>query len=303
MGGGVLPSIGKMSLSLFVWHQVILAFTRYSIIDNFSWATITIYLILTLLVSIASFKFIEHIKTNSRLVKVIICCVFVATTGLAYAIYNNAGVVRDVPELGVTLDKPYANRNTEYTDQIYRLQKSFTTAKPHVLIVGNSFARDFACIIKEYDSEEKMEMSYAFNFNNLTNETLENADYMFVFGPKHGVPDSVFLKIRSTCKVYGIGTKSYGKSFGIFYANRFRPDYFNQSIDVHPSVANLNSQWKEEWGQDNFIDIMEATCNSDGKVRIFTPEHKVISFDCRHLTQDGCRFYANTLNLNNIFFN
>ncbi|MCM1139113.1 MAG: hypothetical protein NC453_11145 [Muribaculum sp.] len=223
------------------------------------------------------------------------------TTGIAILIYRNAGVIRDVPELGVSPENPYANRNTEYTDQIYKLQKSFTTSKPHILVVGNSYARDFACIIKEYDVDNNLEMSYSPNINNVSDEILSNADYLFVFGPKHNVPKDIFAKLKTTCKTYGIGTKSYGKNFGIFYAKRFNPDYFQQTIDVYPTVKKLNSEWKKEWGVDNFIDIMAASCNSDNKVMIFTPEHKVISFDCRHLTKDGCEFIANRLNLETIF--
>jgi len=298
--GGVFPWLGKMSLSLFVWHQVILAFIRYGYIEKLTWLTLILYLIATLVISFLSYKFIEQIKTGNGYVKFALFIIFLLTTGIAVLIYHNAGVVRDVPELGITLDNPYANRNTEYIDRIYKLQKPFTSSKPHVLVVGNSFARDFACIIEEYDVENNLEISYAFNFDNLDDNILTDADFLFVFGAKHNVPDEIFTKIKPTCKVYGIGTKSYGKSFGIFYSKRHSSGYFDQTIDINPIVTKLNSEWEKEWGKDNFIDIMEASCNPDGKVMIFTPEHKVISFDCSHLTQDGCKFYSNRLNLNTI---
>jgi len=216
-------------------------------------------------------------------------------------IYRHAGVVRDVPELGITMDNPYANRNTKYTDRIYQLNKPFTSEKPHVLIVGNSFARDFACIVDEYDVNNKFEMSYASNFDDLADNVLKEADYMFVFGAKHKVPETILGQLNDKCKVFGIGTKSYGKNFGIFYANRNEDDYFEQTTKVHPLVDSLNNSWKQEWGADNFIDIMGATRMPNGEIRLFTPDKKVISFDCRHLTQDGCQFYAKRLNLDKIF--
>lgn len=290
-----------MSLSLFVWHQVILAFIRYSYTENLSWITFTVYLLITFFVALLSYKFIEQIKVRNKWSRLLLCVIFFLTTLIAFLIYHNAGVVRDVPELGITKENPYANRNTEYTDQIYKLQKPFITSKPHVLVVGNSFARDFACIIKEYDSETQLEMSYSPDIKSINDETLRAADYLFVFGPKHNVPNAVFSKLKPTCKIYGIGTKSYGKSFGIFYSKRFDSDYFDQTIDIHPLVAEINTKWAKEWGEDNFIDIMRASCNSSGKVIIFTPEHKIISFDCRHLTQDGCKFYSKRLNLEKIF--
>lgn len=299
--GGVLPWLGKMSLSLFVWHQVILAFIRYGFIEKFNWSDLSVYLISTLVISFLSYKLIEQIKARHRYIKVAILIIFLFTTSFAFLIYHHAGVVRDVPELGITTDNPYNNRNTEYIDQIYELDKPFTTNRLHVLVVGNSFARDFACILKEYDTNESLELSYASDFRNTDDVVLKNTDYMFVFGPKHKIPDEIFSKIKPICKIYGIGTKSYGKNFGIFYAKRNSPNYFNQTIDSHPIVDSLNAKWKKEWGENNFIDIMEASRLSDGTIRIFTPEHKVISFDCEHLTQDGCKFYAKRLNLNEIF--
>ncbi len=299
--GGVLPWLGKMSLSLFVWHQVILSFVRYGFIEKLDLFDLCVYLISTLVVSFLSYKLIEQIKARRRYIKVAIFIVFLLTTSIAFLIYLRAGVVRDVPELGITTDNPYNNRNTEYIDQIYKFDRPFTTDRLHVLVVGNSFARDFACILKEYDTDETLELSYASDFRNIDDVILRNTDYMFVFGPKHKIPDVIFSKIKPTCKTYGIGTKSYGKNFGIFYAKRNSPDYFKQTINSHPIVDSLNAKWKSEWGENNFIDIMEASRLNDGTIRIFTPEHKVISFDCEHLTQDGCKFYAKQLNLNEIF--
>jgi len=280
---------------------VILAFIRYGFLEKFSSLELLLYLVATLAVSFLSFKFIERIKGKSRISRISIVAVFLLTTGVAFMIYRNAGVVRDVPELGITMENPYVNRNTEYIDQIYKLQKPFATGKPHVLIIGNSFARDFACIVKEYDIDEELEMSYATTFEKADSIALGETDYLFVFGAKHAVPDEIFANLKPSCKVYGIGTKCYGKTFGIFYAKRNSPNYFDQSIPSHPIVDSLNAAWKQEWGENSFIDIMAATRLLDGTVRIFTPEHKVISFDCRHLTPDGCKFYATRLNLEKIF--
>ena len=46
---------------------------------------------------------------------------------------------------------------------------------------------------------------------------------------------------------------------------------------------------------------MDAIRNEDGSIPVFTDNNKVISFDCRHLTQDGCKYYAKILELNKIF--
>lgn len=299
--GLLLPLLGKISLSLFVWHQVILSFVRYGWISSFNPLQIAIYLLFTLFISLLSHKYIERIKVQRLSSRLIISTLFVLSTGCAFAIYRNAGVVRDVPELGITRENPYANHNTEYIDQIYALQQPFTSSGPHVLIVGNSFARDFACIISEYDVDNNLEMSYSPYVDNIDPSTLADADYLFIFGPKDAIPAKLFSKLKPSCKIYGIGTKSFGKNFGIYYARRNTPDYFSQTIPSNPTVDSINAKWRQQWGVENFIDIMEAAKLSNGRVRIFTPDHKVISFDCRHLTPDGCKFCSTRLSLDKIF--
>ena len=143
----VLPIVwtGKMSLSIFVWHQAFLAFMRYSFMDNMRFWHLVIYALILSLISIFSFRYIEKIRFDTLLKKCVTGIAYVSIMIVALCIYKNAGVVRDVPELGITVSNPYVNRNTEYTDRIYAYDKPFTNDDNiKVLIVGNSFARDFA---------------------------------------------------------------------------------------------------------------------------------------------------------------
>jgi len=299
--GGVFCWLGKMSLSLFVWHQVILAFIRYGFIEKFNWIELSIYIVGIIILSYISYKTIETIKLKSKLSKIIFISLLTIITVYAFLIYRNAGVVRDVPELGIYKENPYANRNTEYIDRIYKFEKPFETEKLHVLIMGNSFARDFASIVREYDTAQQLELSYAYNIGKADSTTIAKADYVFIFGPKSKVPKRVFENVSAGCKIYGIGTKSYGKNFGIFYAKRNSSDYFNQTVPSNQICDSINNAWSAEWGKECFIDIMEASRIDNGNIRIFTPDNKVISFDCRHLTPDGCKFYAKNLGLDTIF--
>lgn len=53
-------NIGKLSYSLFLWHQPVLAFYRYMITDNFGIIDIFINIILIVLISFLAYKFIEQ---------------------------------------------------------------------------------------------------------------------------------------------------------------------------------------------------------------------------------------------------
>lgn len=290
-----------MSLSLFVWHQLILAYIRYAIIQDLNWTVIFIFLALTLLVSWFSYKFIENIKLKKTSSQIIFFSLLITSTALAFAIYRHAGVVRDVPELGITFDHPYENRNTEYTDQFYNYDKPFETSKPHVLVIGNSFARDFAAILKEYDQDNKYELSYSFDINETDDIRISEADYIFYFGKKSSIPENKLSNIQTDTKIYGIGTKSFGRNFGIFYAKRNSPEYLTQSIQEYDRCAEINRKWQSEWGKDNFVDLMNTIKLPNGDIPLFTPWGRVISFDCRHLTQDGAKYYAEKIDFNKIF--
>lgn len=298
---GFINLLGKMSLSLFVWHQFILAFIRYSVIDSFNILSILLYLIITLIVSYFSFKTLERIKLNKTINQIGFLVSVIAVTSLALIIYRNAGVVRDIPEMDIYLSNPQLNKNTEYIDQIYALDKPFETNKIHVLVIGNSFARDFASILKEWDKKGQFEISYSFDINKTDDERLQNADYIFFWGPKYWIPESKLTQIKNSDKIYGISTKNFGKDFGRFFVKRNTKDYLLQTLKPDKLLLETNLDWEKSWGKDHFINLVEIIENENGEIPIFTPNGKVISFDCQHLTQNGCIYYAEIIDFNKIF--
>ena len=66
--GKILEIIGKASLSIFVWHQVIIAFYRYFVSPELS-VTFFAYFITTLtLLTFASFRYVEKLKFNIKMI-------------------------------------------------------------------------------------------------------------------------------------------------------------------------------------------------------------------------------------------
>lgn len=57
---------------------------------------------------------------------------------------------------------------------------------------------------------------------------------------------------------------------------------------------------KDEW-QDNYVDFIEIARTEGENVRVFTPDHRFISQDCRHLTQAGAQWYATQFDWAEIF--
>ena len=147
----ILAPLGRMSLSIFIWHQPLFAFYRYFYADEITLSVLVIILAITLLLSLLTYYLIEKtIKVNS-LCRFCLLISFVAINSFALWVYSIGGAVRDVPELDIRKGDVDPKVFERYTDRIYDYDKEFTSdsTKKKILVVGNSFARDFANILLE----------------------------------------------------------------------------------------------------------------------------------------------------------
>ena len=304
----VLAKIGMASYSIYVWHQVLIAFYRYVFGNQF---TVWRYLLLFLAVGIVSwisYRVIEQgvsctLKSvrGRRGVVVATVSLFLLLTGFAGWVYLNAGVVRDVPELGISVQDRHRRLNVEYTERGYQYDRPFMASdKPHWLVVGNSFGRDFVNVVLESEIADEVEISFTDDFNkDGMDERLAEADLVFVAWRNYG--KRLVSEVEVKCwaagippeKVIVVGDKSFGENNGHVYARRHRPDYYEQTVEPLDGERFLqrNRHYGELYGA-RFLDMMEPVLNDEGKVHVFTPDHRFISADCKHLTAAGARFYA-----------
>jgi peptidoglycan/LPS O-acetylase OafA/YrhL len=292
--GKILEIIGKASLSIFVWHQVIIAFYRYFVSPELS-VTFFAYFITTLtLLTFASFRYVEKLKFNIKSIAALIA-LFSSSTAFALFVYLHAGVMRDVPELDVSKNNLQRNMFALYCDRVYEYDKDFPAdGKPNILIVNTSFARDFANMLLESTYKDSANISYAAEWNKNLLPRVRKSDIIFSFGFKSEVPQYVFENLNPTAKIMGIGTKSFGFTNGNIYAKRNSPGYFEQTLPLYRELEQANRQMKQSWNGD-YIDLVALSLDSNGRIRIFTPEHKFISQDCNHFTQNGAKHFASLI--------
>ena len=304
----VLAAVGVASYSIYVWHQVLIAFYRYIFGNHF---TIWSYLLLFVAVGVVSwisYRVIERgvsraMESGSgrRGVFVATASLFVLLTGFAGWVYMNAGVVRDVPELGISVQDRHRRLNVEYTERGYQYDLPFVSSdKPHWLVVGNSFGRDFVNVILESRIADDVEVSFTDDIGKAgMDERLAAADLVFV--ARRGYNRRFVTDVEVKCWAAGIspervivvGDKSFGEHNGHVYVRRGRPDYFEQCVEPLDGSRFLarNKRFREYYGE-RFLDMMEPVVTEDGRVRVFTPSQCFISADGKHLTQAGARFYA-----------
>ena len=293
-------AIGKASYSIYIWHQVIFAFYRYAVNPYLGTRDYILLFLLIGLVGWISYCFIEKPLANIELYKKILFPTIVlvsVTTLFGIWIYTRAGVVRDVPELDVSTQNIHRGMHAEYCDRVYKMDMPFTNEKKKkVLVIGNSFARDFVNVLMESEFRDSIQISYIYAGKYLETLTAEQreraneADLIFIRWPRKlsGIEDE---------KQCGISTKNFGLSNGYNYNRRFRSDYYAVRAQMEDGIVDI---YKEEclyWGEKRLVDFIAPVIDEDGKMPVFTDSRKYISQDCRHLTKAGAQYYAKILPL------
>lgn len=300
LDNNILANIGKMSYSIFIWHQIILAFYRCFASNQITIPFIFFYLLAVGILSWISYTYIEQKLRYNKQSFIILISSAVLILFFGGCIYVKAGVVRDVPELSITKNDAHRNMHAEYCDRIYEYNKDFDDDnRIKVLLVGNSFARDMANVLLESKYKDTIDISYCIEWNGVATTRASNSDLIFTFFHPEELPDNIMTELNQQ-KIFGIGTKNYGQCNEIVYTKRYKDDYFETTLPANPDYVELNNILSEKWG-DHYIDFYKIATASNGEIKVFTPDHFFISQDCRHLTQAGAKWYANVLDLDRIF--
>lgn len=289
----ILAPLGRMSLSIFLWHQPLFAFYRYFYADELSWSVLSAILVVSILLSFITYYMMEKKIRPTNVSRLYLLLSFLVVNAFALWIYSQGGVVRDVPELNICKDSPDPTAFERYTDRIYQFDHEFTSKKKgkKVLVIGNSFARDFANVLLESSFVDSIQLSYHYDFEDCPLTRIRQCDRIYFFGWKHQVPEVVWQSLKPHAEIWGIGTKNHGTSNGIFYKNRHRKDYYVQRTTIKQDFYTVNRLLREEW-QTQYVDLLSLTLQPDSTAPVFTPDHHFITYDGMHLTPAGARFYV-----------
>jgi peptidoglycan/LPS O-acetylase OafA/YrhL len=291
----LLVGIGKISFSLYMWHQVVLAFTRYLWTQDLRLPQLLTFATVTTCLSIMSYYAVEQPFRNRKLIgtKALLSTMFlgvVATTAGSLYLYQRAGIIRDIPELGISRSNIERGIHSKYNHRIHSYDKDFaSTPKTKVLVVGNSFARDWVNVLLESSFAEKIEISYYSqvpHFDAIASRIRE-ADVIFYSTPEEESLSEIALPQQ---KLWAVGTKSFGDNNGVFY-NYLGEDRHEQRTFMQKGQLELEQKLKTLW-QDRYVSYVEKIIDDDFKVPVFTPSREFISQDCRHLTKAGAEFFA-----------
>ena len=292
----VIAPLGRMSLSVFLWHQPLFAFYRYFFADELSADVLICLIVVVFLLSVFTYYFIEKRITISKVSRLYLILSFVIVNAFALWIYQKGGVVRDIPELDIREGETDPMFLEQYTDRIYQYDHEFSqdNSRKKILVIGNSFARDFANILLESSVADSIQLSYHYDFESCPLNRIHQCDRIYFFGWKHEVPEMVWQNLRPHAEIWGIGTKNHGTGNGIFYKYRHQKNYYTQRTIIKEDYYHVNRLLRDEW-QSHYADLLSLTLQPDSTVPVFTPDHHFITYDGRHLTPSGARYYASLM--------
>lgn len=310
----VMIAIGKISFSLYMWHQIVFAFSRYYLIEEITLYPSLLLVFVVFLLSILSYYLIEQPFRDKKKISDSVLLRglgigFAIVVGVSIYLIAIGGIVRDVPELSFyktdrALNDPFNNkvvdRHINYNSDVRNIEGAFNNSGyPKILVIGNSFARDWVNVVMESPYRDSFQIAYIEKLRDTDSllQRTEEANVIFISGYS-----SQDLKVdfgfdeELMKKTWYIGAKNFGHNNGLVYRNRNQENYCTTRVTVKKGYLEENERLAIEWGH-QYIDLMAYLMDENFTVPVFTNDCKFISQDCIHLTQAGAIYLSALLPL------
>jgi len=304
-----LSLIGTLSYSIYLIHMPLLAFLRLSTEGKPSAFTQLVFVLLSIPLAYLSWRFIENTFRDRSIV----------SNKYFYSIHAVVAILLVCG--GLVLNKSYGLQEyssynygvnpQRYADKPFMFAKhDFVSEKKHLLVVGNSFARDFTNMMIENGIENSYEIVYLDDVKtdiDASKKLIASADLTIAVssaGMANNEPDSEMLtnysqklynllEKKSHGQFYLVGTKNFGWNNN-FVRRKAANDLIGYKVKITHSALLANQIEKRVWGE-HYIDLISAISTDGINVPLFTPNGKFISFDTNHVTRNGAIYLGGIL--------
>ncbi|MES2442297.1 MAG: acyltransferase family protein [Pseudomonadota bacterium] len=303
-----LVGIGLISYSAYLFHLPIFAFVRLASLEEPSPALMAALLVPAFLCAWASWRFVEQpcrdrnrVSTRVVLTGSAAAALLVVAVGLTF--HLTSGFYRNWPELAAPGAGFERGANIAYNVAPERFRDRVlpaTNERVRVLVIGNSFGRDFINMGLETGSLDPQALSIAEvgDCQRLPPALIANAaraDFIVLASrfrdfQVHCIQKRVAaLRGITSAPVTIIGRKSFGWNNN---AVMLLPQSVRLTWRVRPSAEAVaaNRAAKRTLPAASYADLLGMIGDGEGKVPVFTPEGKFISQDREHLTIAGARY-------------
>jgi hypothetical protein len=306
LGQKLIMIIGLSSYSIYLLHQPILSFLRLATEGEVEVYKQLMFSLMSIPLGYLSWRFVESPFRNKNVVSNKVFYTLVATFIFVFVssglfLHKSYGMHK----FDLFSQFSYGNNPQLYADRAYALQSNkFSSSSKKMLIIGNSFARDLYNALEENKALNGYEVIYLSNYDenkDLSRLLMKNADvtiWVSSSGMANRLIDPELLKSGaiyrknelqkySNGNYYYIGTKNFG-----FNNNFVRQIDWDGSLDYMVDINKSNisaDKIESEVFSDKYISLLSLFRDGD-KVRLFTSNHRFISFDTDHITKDGATY-------------
>jgi peptidoglycan/LPS O-acetylase OafA/YrhL len=306
LGWGPIVGVGLISYSSYLWHQPLFSLARVYSKEPPGIAIYCVLVVLTFILAYLTWRFIETPCRNREKVSRTAIFAFALVLSVAFAwcgfyLNRNYGIVSRIYDTSkvkaADLDKRI------YNQRVFQKKKDNFTFDEQLklLVVGNSFARDFVNMTTETFDVENVDIVYRDDFSNCiapfankTAEELYNAADVIVFASgdvtDRCLADNIRFTRERNKELFYIGTKDFG--YNENWIMRLEPrDRSNQWNKVLRYALESDAKVSRSVPRDNYISLMKPIVR-DGYIPITDADGRLISTDRAHVTKYGAIFYG-----------
>lgn len=296
--------IGKISYSIYLWHQLVICYYKITVNDTITVASFVIIASLILLLSIATYYFVEtpfrnRQSINTKLLVTTLCVTTCITITAATILYLKKGIVKNVPEIDIYVNKPNnVNAYWQYNERVYKMDKPFANnGKRKLLVIGNSYARDFVNMLLENNYADSFDISFKTSFiRPATKQRVQESDIIIAGNPIDSLSLNRFCSTNhlDKSKILVVGTKNFGANNNLLFNTLSPSDRCSARVNVVATYLKNNISIKKEIGN-NYVNLLALLQNEKQQVPVFTPDCKMIAQDYKHLTKYGAKYLGSLL--------
>ncbi|HSX92397.1 MAG TPA: acyltransferase [Hydrogenophaga sp.] len=300
-----LVAIGLISYSAYLWHQPLMAFSRIAFQEPPDRAWYGAMVLFTFVLAWLTWRCVEQpFRLPARLSRaramggLAVASVAVLALGLSLHVQNG------LPQrLYDGADLRHADMYIQYNMRVHGLAKdSFTTAAPvRMLVMGNSYARDFANMVLESRPSVRLELVYSAVNNSCMKQSANDAtrrlmqQATIVVLASGDIDTTCFHEDREWIEGMGkqlfvVGTKHFGYNLNWIMqrAHEERRGLTNAlTADTIAKEARLIATVPAH----NFIPLMEPVLRA-GRIPITDENGHLLSADRVHLTRLGASYFG-----------
>lgn len=309
LGWGPLVLGGLASYSIYLWHQPLFAFARAMSVTPPSADVMAALTLATLAIGTASWRWIEQpFRDARRWPRRPFLTLGIAVTALtgaaALAVSITSGVPQRVPGTGLGAGDYAAYNNAAFRFQTDRFDDP---ARPNLLVIGNSMARDMVNMLVESKRFDGFEIVYRTDANlcalsraPATTRQLVTDAQAVIFVASMSAP--LGCKTSAAARDAILADKGWlligPKHFG-YNLNAWMRVPMSQRPGVRavllPKTVSDNAIYAALVPHDHYVDLLGIMQRRHGGLPVFDARGRILSADRVHLTQAGAQFFAESV--------